>query len=49
MEYDKKKLYRTLEYWSRDMLNFAFQEAGMGIVSPPHFVYDFLRKIFLIS
>ena len=26
---------------------FDFSEKGVGIVSPPHFVYDFSRKIFL--
>ena len=29
------------------MLNFSFPEKGLGLVSPPHFVYDFSRKIFL--
>ena len=29
------------------MLNFDFSEKGLGIVSPPHFVYDFSRKMFL--
>ena len=29
------------------MLNFDFLEKGLRIVSPPHFVYDFSRKIFL--
>ena len=28
------------------MLNNYFLEKGMGIVSPPHFVYDFPRKMF---
>ena len=28
------------------MLNFDFFKKGLGIVSPPHFVYDFSRKIF---
>ena len=37
-------LYETLGYWSR--LNFDFLEKGLGIVSPPNFVYDFLRKMF---
>ena len=27
------------------MLNFDFLEKGLGTVSPPHFVYDFSRKI----
>ena len=26
------------------MLNFDFLEKGLGIVSPPHFVYDFFKK-----
>ena len=30
------------------MLNFHFSEKGLGLVSPPHFVYDFSRKIFLM-
>ena len=30
------------------MLNFDFLEKGLGIVYPPHFVYDFLRKMFLM-
>ena len=25
------------------MLNFNFPEKDLGLVSPPHFVYDFLR------
>ena len=31
------------------MLNFDFLEKGLGIVSPPHFVYDFSRKMFFMS
>ena len=30
------------------MLNFDFLEKGLGIVSPPYFVYGFSRKMFLI-
>ena len=30
------------------MLNFNFSEKGLGLVSPPHFVYDFSRKMFLM-
>ena len=44
----KKKRYETLGYWSRDMLNFYFVEKGLGIVSPPHFMCGFSRKIFLM-
>ena len=28
------------------MLNFSFSEKGLGLVSPPHFVYGFSRKCF---
>ena len=42
------KIYKTLEYWSRDMLNFDFLEKGLGIVFLTHFVYDFSRKMFLV-
>ena len=45
---NKNKLYKTLEYWSRDMLNFDFRENCLGIVFPLYFVYDFSRKLFLI-
>ena len=30
------------------MLNFGFLEKGLGIVSLPHLVYDFLRKMFVL-
>ena len=30
------------------MLNFNFPEKGLGLISSPHFVYDLLRKIFLM-
>ena len=30
------------------MLNFDFLEKDPGKVSPPHFVYDFSRKMFLM-
>ena len=46
--YNKERLYKTLDYWSRDMFNFNFSEKGLGLVSPPHFVYDFSRKMFLM-
>ena len=45
---NQNKIYKTLEYWFRDMLNFDFLEKGLGIVSLPHFVYNFSRKIFLM-
>ena len=30
------------------MVNFNFSEKGLGLVSQPHFVYDFSRKMFLM-
>ena len=44
----EKKLYITLGYWCRDMLNIEFLEKSLVIVSPPHITYDFSRKILLI-
>ena len=41
-----KKLYKNLDFCSRDMLNFNFPEKGQGLVSPPYFVHDFSRKLF---
>ena len=29
------------------MLNCDLLEKGQGVVSPPHFMYDFSRKMFL--
>ena len=43
-----KTNYKTLGYWFRDMLNFNFSEKSLGLISPPHFVYDFSRKLFLM-
>ena len=31
------------------MLDFEFLRNGLGIVSPPHFVYDFSKKCFLLT
>ena len=42
--YNKNKLHKTLDYWSRDMLNFNFPEKGLGLVSAPHFEYGFFKK-----
>ena len=41
LAYIKNKLFKTLDYWSRDMPNFDFLEKGLGVVSPSHFVYNF--------
>ena len=48
LAYNKNKLYKTLDNWSKDMLHFNFSEKGVGLVSSPHFVYDFSRKMFLM-
>ena len=48
LAYNKNTLYKTLDYWSTDMLNFDFLEKDLGIVSSPHFVYDFSRKMLLM-
>ena len=44
LAYNRNKLFKTLHYWSRDMLNFGFLDKGLGIISPAHFVYDFSTK-----
>ena len=48
MAYNKNKPYKTLDYCSRDMLNFNFLEKALGLVFTPHFEYDFSGKLFLI-
>ena len=48
LAYNKNKLQKYLDYWSRDMLDFYSLEKGLGIVSPAYFVYDFSTKMFLI-
>ena len=47
LEYNKNKLYKTLDYRSRNILNFSSPEKGLGLVTPPHFEYDFSRKMIL--
>ena len=48
LSYNENNLYKTLGYWSRDMLNFNFSEKGLWLVSLPDSVYDFSRKMFLM-
>ena len=31
------------------MLNFDFLEKGLGIVAPPHFVYDFNKNVSYVT
>ena len=42
--YNKNKLYKTLHCWSRDMIILNVLENGLGLVSPPYFMYDFSGK-----
>ena len=44
----QNKLYKTLDYWSKNVLNFDSLEKELGIVSPPRLGYDFSRKMFLV-
>ena len=44
----RNELRKSSNCRSRDMLNFSFSEKGLGLVSPSHFVYGFLRKMFLM-
>ena len=44
----KANCTKNFKCWSRDMLNFYFLEKIMGLVSPSHLAYHFLRKIFLM-
>ena len=48
LAYNKNKRFRTLHYWSRDILNFDFLDKCLGIVSPPHFVYDFSTNVYML-
>ena len=45
LTYNKSQLYKTFDYWSRDILNFDFLQKGLGIVSAPHFEYVYSRNI----
>ena len=44
LAYIKTKVCKTLDYWSRDMLNFNFSEKGLGPVSPRDSLYGFSKK-----
>ena len=44
-----KKMCKSLDCWSIDMLNFDFLEKSLGIVSPSYFVFDFSRKMFHVT
>ena len=47
--YNRNKLYKNLNYWSRDMLNFDFLEKGSwNTTFCVRFVYYFSRKMFFM-
>ena len=48
LPYSKNKLHKTLDYCSRDILNFNFLEKGLGLDSPPNFVFGFSREMFIM-
>ena len=45
--YRDNKPYKALDCWSRNMFNFDFVEKGRGLVSAPHFAYNFSKKMFM--
>ena len=48
MVYNKKKLFNPLDNWSREKFNSDFLEKHLEIVSPPHLVYVFSKKMLLM-
>ena len=48
LPYNRNKLFKTLHYWCRDMLNLDFSDKGLWIVSPAYFLYDFSTKMLLM-
>ena len=44
----ENKLYQTSGYCSRNMFHLVSLDKGLRILFPPHFVYDFSRKMFLM-
>ena len=46
MAFNKNRLYKTIDLKIRTIL--IFLEKCFRIVSPPHFAYDFSRKMFLM-
>ena len=46
--YNGNKLFKTLHYWSRNMLNFEFLDKGLEMVSSVYFVYNFSPNMFLM-
>ena len=43
-----KALFDVRASGLQHMLNFDFSEQGLGLASPPHFVYDFSREVYIL-
>ena len=39
---------KASDYWSRDMLNFAFFKKCLGLVTPPYFAHIFSTKVIFL-
>ena len=46
LAYNKNKLYKTLDNWFRDMLNFICLEKGLELVPFSHLCIIFQEKYF---
>ena len=44
----KYKRYNISHCWARDTMNFNLLWKGLGLASPPNFVYDISKKAFLM-
>ena len=48
LAYNKTKLQKTLDYWSKDMFNIDVLEKDLEIVPSTHSMFDFSIKMFLL-
>ena len=48
LAYNENKMYKTFDYWPRDMLNFDFLEKGLETVSPRYILCDLFKKMILM-
>ena len=44
----KNRLYKTLDYWFRDVHNFNISGKALGLVSLSYFVNDFKENVFQV-
>ena len=47
LAHNKNELYKTLDYWSRDILNFQFLEEGLGINSMKYILCMIFQEKFV--